>query len=163
MQAVAAPTLPAAPEPLAKAGRGVRWIEQSPWHAITWRRRLARCRKLGGGAAIINQDGSVNTPSNPASAGDTISLYGTGDGEEDPIPVTGGVSPAGLTNSLHFISVTIGGIRAQVSYRGGAPSAVSGLFQIYLVVPAGLTPGNQPVVAQYDSVTTQASLTLAVK
>jgi uncharacterized protein (TIGR03437 family) len=93
----------------------------------------------GGGAAIINQDGSVNTPSNPASAGDTISLYGTGDGEEDPIPVTGGVNPAGLTNSLHFISVTIGGIRA------------------------GLTPGNQPVVAQYDSVTTQASLTLAVK
>jgi uncharacterized protein (TIGR03437 family) len=113
-----------------------------------------------GGAAIVNQDGSINTPSNPAAAGDTISLFGTGDGEEDPIPVTGSVNPRALTNSLHFLYVTIGGIRAQVSYPGGAPGAVAGLFQINVTMPAGLAPGNQPVVAQYDSVTTQTNLTL---
>lgn len=31
------------------------------------------------------------------------SLFGAGDGEEDPIPVTGSVNPPTLTNSLHSV------------------------------------------------------------
>jgi uncharacterized protein (TIGR03437 family) len=118
-----------------------------------------------GAGAILNQNGTVNSASNAASAGDTISLFGTGDGEEDPIPATGSVisAVAPFPSSLHFAGVTIGGVRAQVTYRGAAPGAVAGLFQINATIPAGLAAGNQPVIAQYDNSPTQTALTVAVK
>jgi uncharacterized protein (TIGR03437 family) len=118
-----------------------------------------------GPGAILNQDGSINSGSNPAAAGTTISLFGTGDGEEDPIPATGSVnsSTPPFPNSLHFGNVMIGGVPAQITYRGAAPGAVAGLFQINATIPTGLAPGNQPVVAQYDAQSTQTGLTVAVK
>jgi uncharacterized protein (TIGR03437 family) len=49
----------------------------------------------GSQGAILNQDGSVNTPSNPAKLGSVVSIYATGagslpvdlpDGQVIPIP-----------------------------------------------------------------------------
>jgi len=42
-------------------------------------------------------------------------------------------------------SVTIGGVDASVCFSGLAPGFV-GLYQVNAEVPAGLTPGNQPVI-----------------
>ena len=38
----------------------------------------------GGQGAILNPDGSVNSSANPAAAGDTVVLFGTGGGDTDP-------------------------------------------------------------------------------
>jgi uncharacterized protein (TIGR03437 family) len=42
---------------------------------------------INGQGAILNQDGTVNTPSNPAKPGTIVSIYATGTGGfETPIP-----------------------------------------------------------------------------
>ena len=43
--------------------------------------------------AILNQDGTRNSPANPAPAGSVVSIYGTGGGVTNPASVTGGIAP----------------------------------------------------------------------
>jgi uncharacterized protein (TIGR03437 family) len=90
-------------------------------------------------AAILNADGSINSASNPAKAGDEIALFGTGGGLTSPAGVTGGFW--GLNaNPLVTLPVTvqIGDINAQVVYAGAAPDSLSAVFQINVLVPPGL-------------------------
>jgi uncharacterized protein (TIGR03437 family) len=116
-----------------------------------------------GNAAALNQDYSFNSPSVPAARGSTIVLYGTGEGQTTP----GGVD--GLVNASVFpkpnlpVQVTIGGVNAQVAYFGEAPGLVSGVFQANVVVPAGITPGNAPVVVTVGTASSPAGVTIAVK
>ncbi len=42
----------------------------------------------------------------------------------------------------------IGGLPAQIQYAGAAPNLVSGVLQVNAVIPAGLGPGDQPVVVK---------------
>jgi uncharacterized protein (TIGR03437 family) len=99
-----------------------------------------------GQAAATNEDGTVNSVSNPASRGSIITLYGTGQG-------VGGLP----------VSVSIGGIPAEVLYAGSAP-AYPGMLQIDTRPPAGYTPpGNSSVVVTVGSASSQPGLTIAVK
>jgi uncharacterized protein (TIGR03437 family) len=92
-----------------------------------------------GGGAITNQDGTVNTPLNAATAGSVISIYGTGLGPLDPAGVDGAI--ADIAHAGSAVSVTIGGRTAEVLYAGSAPSQVSGVFQINCRVPGELMAG----------------------
>jgi len=47
-----------------------------------------------GQASALNQDFSVNSPSNSANPGDIIVLYGTGEGLETPTPEDGSITPS---------------------------------------------------------------------
>jgi uncharacterized protein (TIGR03437 family) len=97
-------------------------------------------------AAITNQDGTLNSSTNPAVRGGVISLYGTGEG------VTG----------LPF-SVTIGGNPATILYSGPSGS-FPGMFQINAQVPGGTyTGGALPIVVTVGTATTQAGLTINVQ
>jgi uncharacterized protein (TIGR03437 family) len=97
-------------------------------------------------AAISNQDGTLNSATNPAVRGGVISLYGTGEG------VTG----------LPF-SVTIGGNPATILYSGPSGS-FPGMFQINAQVPGGTyTGGALPIVVTVGTATTQAGLTINVE
>jgi len=49
------------------------------------------------------------------------------------------------------LQVTIRGKNAQVTYQGLAPG-FAGLAQINAIVPAGLTPGDQPVFVSVNGV-----------
>jgi adhesin/invasin len=75
----------------------------------------------------------------------------------------------GLVNASVFpkpnlpVQVTIGGVNAQVAYFGEAPGLVSGVFQANVVVPAGITPGNAPVVVTVGTASSPAGVTIAVK
>ena len=90
--------------------------------------------------AVADSDGTVNSPSNPAKAGDAITIYGTGGGVTKPLGITGGFWP--LTESLPTltlpVSVTTGGTHAMVLYAGSAPTLESGYFQINVALPSGL-------------------------
>jgi len=89
---------------------------------------------------ITNVDGSFNSPSNPAHAGDLVSIFGTGGGAMNPPGVTGQAWPlAPLSFLTQTVSVTVGGEAAAVAYAGSAPTLDSGFFQINVRLPADLT------------------------
>ncbi len=98
-----------------------------------------------GQASVLNQDGTLNGPLNPALRGSIITLFGTGEG------VTG----------LPF-SLSIGGYAGSIIYAGPAGN-YPGMFQINAQVPTGyLSPGTFPVVVGVGGFSTQAGLTISV-
>ena len=98
-----------------------------------------------GQAAALNENGSINSESNPADRGSIISLFATGQGQ-----------------SSNNISLKIGGYLAELLYAGPAPG-FPGLMQINARVPGGfLAPSVQPVVLSVGNVSSQAGVIIAV-
>jgi uncharacterized protein (TIGR03437 family) len=117
----------------------------------------------GGQGAILNQDGSVNTHSNPAAPGSEVVLYATGAGLMTPASKDGLVIAPGPIASypkpvLQPVSVTIDGLPAHVVYAGAAPGLVAGVLQINVVVPADAGPytTDQVIVTVGDFVSPTA-------
>lgn len=99
-----------------------------------------------GQAAANNQDGSINSSSNPAARGSVVSIYATGQGAATSSNVT----------------LTIAGYTAPILYAGPAPG-FPGLMQINAQIPAGfLPPGIQAVVLTIGTVSSQSGVTLAI-
>jgi uncharacterized protein (TIGR03437 family) len=109
-----------------------------------------------GQAAAVNQDGRVNSTSNPATKGSVLVLYGTGQGQvsppsEDGMPAA--VSPLSSTvtvptsdgracvTSQPSMCVAFGTTFGEVQYSGLAPGFV-GLWQINVRIPADAPSGN---------------------
>ncbi len=89
----------------------------------------------GGRAAALNQDYTVNSPSQPATIGSTIAAYATGLGAVDNPVATGTAAPTNpLSRTLAQVQATIGGQPAQVMFAGLAPG-FAGLYQVNIVVP----------------------------
>lgn len=102
----------------------------------------------GGPGAILNQDGSVNSGSNPAPRGSVVVLYATGGGATTPASQDGVLTAPPYPTPDLPVSVTIEGVTAQVTYAGPAPGLVAGVMQINVVVPetAWVAPFDQVVV-----------------
>lgn len=119
-----------------------------------------------GPGAILNQDMSVNTHANPAARGSIISLFGGGDGQSAPQGIDGLVNSnqiGELPQPLLPVTVTIGGVSANVQYAGAAPTLVSGVIQVNVQIPAFLSSGDLPVVLTVGGVSSQSGLTVSVK
>jgi uncharacterized protein (TIGR03437 family) len=116
-----------------------------------------------GNGAILNQDTSVNSPSNPAAKGSIVVLYGTGEGQTNPRGVDGRIASSVFPKPLGSVSVTIGGIAAQVLYAGAAPGLVAGVFQINATLPPGVPSGAVSVVVTVGTASSQPGLTLSVQ
>ncbi len=86
-----------------------------------------------------------------AKSGTVATLYMTGAGAVSPSIATGsapasGTPVASLPKPVNQpVSVTVGGISAPIQFAG-IPTGLVGVLQINYQVPAGLTPGVQPVV-----------------
>jgi uncharacterized protein (TIGR03437 family) len=106
-----------------------------------------------GPAAAEHASGSIIGASNPAIAGEYISLFATGLGATVR---SGGLDVAVLTPQVY-----IGGIPAVVTFAGRAPGFV-GLDQINFQMPAGVTGGSVPVVAMSNGRTSNA-VTIAIQ
>ncbi len=90
-----------------------------------------------GQAAALNQDGSLNSASNPAPRGSILTLFGTGSGLTNPeFPDGAVVSQA--TQSLTDFVASVGAELAPIQYLGAAPSLVNGVMQVNLRVPRSL-------------------------
>ena len=88
-----------------------------------------------GPVLALNQNGSVNSISNPAAAGSYISLYATGLGAVTPAVMEGTIaSSTNLSNVSSPPSVIIGGLTAPVYFAGLAPG-YSGLYQLNVQIP----------------------------
>jgi uncharacterized protein (TIGR03437 family) len=114
-----------------------------------------------GQGAILNANFSVNSAANPAARGEIVQVYATG----------GGVIPGAIDNTLaksgaldlSKVSARIGGLPANVSYAGVAPTLTVGVLQLNVQVPAGAPSGNAvPVDVTIGGVTSQ-SVTMAVR
>ncbi len=94
-------------------------------------------------AAVLNQDGTLNSPSNPAAAGSVIAIYGTGGGMTSPMGQTGSLSPLSQAPLMLPVQVEIGGQNpAEVIYAGAAPGLISGVFQINVRIPETIVAGT---------------------
>lgn len=77
---------------------------------------------------------------------------------------TGNLPPCFTTKS--YVTVTIGGVAATVTYDGWVSGSVTGLYQINVTVPkatTSLTAVTLPVVVTVDGVAAQAGVTMSVK
>jgi uncharacterized protein (TIGR03437 family) len=118
-----------------------------------------------GQGAILNQNYSYNNSSNPAAAGSVAMLYLTGAGQMTPAAVDGSLNanPDSLGQTALPVTAQIGGQPADVLYAGSSVGIVSGVIQVNLAVPNGLSAGAQPVTVQIGGVATQAGVTIAVQ
>jgi uncharacterized protein (TIGR03437 family) len=124
----------------------------------------------GGGGVIINPDGSLNTPQNPAAVGSIVVIYASYGG-----PFANGVAgtdgqttiappypaPAGP------VGVTIGGVSvpaADIQYFANAATFLQSVMQINVAIPAGVPSGAYvPITLTAGGATSQPGITIAVK
>jgi len=117
-----------------------------------------------GQGAIVNQDGSINGPGNPAAGGDVISIYATGEGQTVPLGTDGIiVSAADLRQPVQTVTVSIGGQNATVLYAGSAGNEVAGLLQVNARVPLGIMPSAATPVTITIGGSSQPGVTMAVQ
>ena len=117
-----------------------------------------------GQAAVLNQDNSVNSASNPAPRGSVIQIYATGEGQTSPPGVTGSVIIDNLKRPILPVTVSIGNQNTSVQYAGSAGDSVAGLMQVNAVVPQSITPGAAvPIVVSVGGVPAQSGVTVAVQ
>lgn len=91
-----------------------------------------------GAGVIANQDGTLNTSSNPAASGSIVTIYMTGQGYISGMPPDGNVLNAPLSTP-YTPSVYVGGANlvppANITYSGLAPTLV-GVWQINVKIPS---------------------------
>jgi len=121
----------------------------------------------GGQGAILNQDGSVNSQSNPASRGSVVALFATGGGVTTPASADGlltSLVPPYPAPALLPVSVSIEGLPAEIKYVGAAPGLVAGVLQIDVVVPANaLQARYDQVVVTIGDYVSPSAVTVAVQ
>ena len=123
-----------------------------------------------GQAAILNQDGSVNGPTNPETAGNIVSLFMTGEGQTSPPGITGSVTCQSGCNTLQQIPVplqavtaVVGNRPATVTFYGEAPGLVAGVLQVNLMVPPKTPAGTTPLAISVGATQSQTGVTLSVR
>jgi uncharacterized protein (TIGR03437 family) len=121
-----------------------------------------------GHGAILNQDNSINSTDNPANRGDIVQIYMTGEGQTAPPGVTGKMIVANAVapytpGPMQPITVSIGGQPADYIFAGEAPGDASGMLQLNVTIPAGVSPGEQPLVVSIGGNASQTGVTVSVK
>jgi uncharacterized protein (TIGR03437 family) len=111
----------------------------------------------GSHAIVQNFDYSLNSSSNPAQDGALIIAYLTGAGAVSPPVADGAPAPSSpLSKVTSSVTATIDSQTAQVKFAGLAPDFV-GLWQVDVLVPAGLAQGEYPLVISVDGQSSNAA------
>ena len=96
-----------------------------------------------GQAAAINQDGSINSASNPAPRGSIIAVYMTGTGALTPQIPDGSLGPSTppFPAPVLNINVGFGTLTASVVFAGQAPTLIAGVTQVNARIPLNAPTG----------------------
>jgi uncharacterized protein (TIGR03437 family) len=109
-----------------------------------------------GQAALLNADGSVNSPQNPAASGSIVSAFFTGQGPVSAVVEDGAAPPAGQEiSATSTISATIGSLPAEITFAGLAP-LYPGVAQMNLKIPA-LTSGVHSLIINISGAASNAA------
>jgi uncharacterized protein (TIGR03437 family) len=115
----------------------------------------------GAGAIEHGLTGQLVTNSNPAAAGEIISVYCTGLGAVNPPAVTGAAAPVPPPQTVLQVQAYIAGVPAQVTYAGLAPG-FAGLYQINVQVPAN-TPSGVQDLQVWEAGASSNAVTVAIR
>lgn len=103
-----------------------------------------------GPGAILKTDFSLVTAQNPARRGETVLIYTAGLGMVTPAAADGAAAGANpLSTVIAPVNVYIGGVRAEVSFKGLAPG-FAGLYQLNVRIPAN-APGGPNVAVGIET------------
>jgi uncharacterized protein (TIGR03437 family) len=121
----------------------------------------------GQGMVEIAATGQLAQPTGPGGSpvtrGQYIAIYATGLGSVSNQPATGAAAlsvPLSYTATLPTVS--IGGVSSVVTYSGLAPG-FAGLYQVNVLVPASVTPGNAVSVVLSIAGLQSNTVTIAVQ
>ncbi|MFN7993984.1 MAG: matrixin family metalloprotease [Bryobacteraceae bacterium] len=91
--------------------------------------------------AVLNQDGTFNSPVSPAPRHTVLVIYGNGQGVVSPALATGQPAPPIPLSKVANAHAYIGGQEAPVWFAGMAPGFV-GLLQMNILIPASAQTGD---------------------
>jgi uncharacterized protein (TIGR03437 family) len=113
---------------------------------------------------ILNQDGTLNSLTNPAPKKSIIVFYVVGAGIMSPAQADGAITPLSppWPAPLQKVAVTIGGVPARINYAGAAPGLVAGVLQVNVEVPETAVAGSTVLLSLVVGAST-AEVTLAVQ
>ena len=118
----------------------------------------------GQALAINSSTGTYNSPSNPASVGESLTLYITGEGELNRPVSDGAVITSALTPTKLDVQVTVGGTMAPVLYAGGAKGLVAGVSQVNLQIPETAPRGSAvPITMTVGGISSSGPVTVATR
>ena len=100
--------------------------------------------KAGLFPTVFNQDGSVNSEANPASAGTVVIFFLTGQGVTSPPSPTGGFPVDVFPTPVANVRVEVGGVDSQLEFQGQAPFT-AGVTQLNVRL-SDVQPGQHAVV-----------------
>jgi len=108
---------------------------------------------------IINQDGSLNTPDNPAVLGDRVTIYATGIG---PVSFTDGYAVTEFPSNVFIGGVYCDGVAAYLGPVTGFPGSIYRLT-VYVPNPPGVTfPKLNPIVLQMNGVASPEIIAISI-
>jgi uncharacterized protein (TIGR03437 family) len=114
----------------------------------------------GGTYDVLGPTGnSLGYPTVAAKAGDWVELYGVGFGPTSPTVLAGQLF-SGAASTTNTVNVLINKVSVIPSFAG---LSGAGVYQINLMVPAGLGTGDVPLAASVNGVQTQSSLVMSVQ
>ena len=87
----------------------------------------------------------------------------TREGQTNPAGVDGLIASSVFPKPVLPLTVTIGGVNAQIAYFGAAPQLTAGVLQLNVVVPSTVPVGPNSLVVTVGGVSSRADVTLAVK
>ncbi len=100
---------------------------------------------------------------NPVSAGDVLVVYCEGLGATNPPLAAGAAVPGNqLYPTVNPVTATVGGRSAEVLFAG-LVAGFTGFYQVNVVVPQGVTPGDQVPVTLTSAGLTSTPVTIAVR
>jgi uncharacterized protein (TIGR03437 family) len=112
---------------------------------------------------VVGSSFVLVNPANPAQAGDTVTLYAAGLGAVTVATAAGSPPPTGqLVYASGSVTATIGGVPATVSFAGLAPG-FAGVYQVNVVVPTGVAPGNSVPLVLTISGNQSPAVTMAIR
>jgi len=93
-----------------------------------------------GAGSILNQDYSINSPSNPADKGSVVMVYLTGLGALEPALADGELAPGASQHTVQF-QAQIDSSAADIVYQGTSPGLVAGVSQVNVRIPGDVDSG----------------------
>jgi len=115
-----------------------------------------------GQGAVLNQDYSLNGPSNPAPRGSIAIFYATGVGPTSPC-VDGQIYQSDFPGLTLPVVVGVGHTGAHVNYAGQAPDIISGVAQFNIVIPNDAPSGALPLTLVVGGIFSPSGVTISVK
>jgi uncharacterized protein (TIGR03437 family) len=116
-----------------------------------------------GPAAALNQDGTVNSASNPAARGSVVTLFANSAGTWQPVMGDGLVLADTHPVPQVLASVSINSSPAGVFYIGNSPGSVTALWQLNVLVPSNTFASSTATVKIAGPNSLTQRVTIAVR